>query len=150
MTTPESTRTTTSTTSSTGSRVPAPRTAGDGGGGSSGAVEWLTAVLAAAGLHRAGGKWQCPAHGHTGVHSAALALGYRDDGAGAWVHCHAGCTVTAVMKRPRPGPGASAAPSAGHSRPLRRTAGATPGVARAAGRRGIDPGRGGVPARELA
>ena len=55
-------------------------------------------VLTAMGCRRAGRKWQCPAHGHTGLHSASLAIGRRDDGQGAWVHCHAGCSVTAVLR----------------------------------------------------
>lgn len=80
-------------------RIPAPRTpsASPNGAPTAAAHEWLTAVLDAAGLHRSGSKWQCPAHGHTEGHSASLALGPRDDGTGAWLHCHAGCHLSAVL-----------------------------------------------------
>lgn len=78
-------------------RIPAPRAPCGEPDVASTAHAWFTAVLEAAGLHRCGVKWQCPAHGHTKGHSASLALGRRDDGTGAWVHCHAGCTLTAVL-----------------------------------------------------
>lgn len=60
--------------------------------------QWLNEVLEAMGCRRSGRKWQCPAHGRTGLHSAALAIGRRDDGRGAWIYCHAGCSVTAVLR----------------------------------------------------
>ena len=77
-------------------RVPAQRRASDEQVTSS--EKWLEEVLTAMGCRRAGRKWQCPAHGHTGLHSASLAIGRRDDGQGAWVYCHAGCSVTAVLR----------------------------------------------------
>jgi hypothetical protein len=80
----------------TGRQVPAQRTVADVATPSADA--WLSDVLAAMGCRRAGRKWQCPAHGHTGLHSASVAIGRRDDGQGAWVHCHAGCSVTAVLR----------------------------------------------------
>ena len=59
---------------------------------------WLEECLHAMGCRRRGRKWQCPAHGHTGEHSAALAVGTRDDGCGAWLRCHAGCPRRAVLR----------------------------------------------------
>jgi hypothetical protein len=79
----------------TGGQVPAQRTAA---GVARSVDAWLSDVLAAMGCRRSGRKWQCPAHGQTGLHSASLAIGRRDDGQGAWVHCHAGCSVTAVLR----------------------------------------------------
>lgn len=78
----------------TEAQVPGQRTNSDGPA----PEQWLGEVLAAMGCRRAGRKWQCPAHGHTGLHAASLAIGRRDDGRGAWVHCHAGCSVTAVLR----------------------------------------------------
>ncbi|MEJ2862169.1 hypothetical protein [Actinomycetospora flava] len=62
------------------------------------ADQWLMQVLTAMGCRRSGRKWQCPAHAHSEAHSASLVIGRRDDGHGAWVHCHAGCSVTAVLR----------------------------------------------------
>ena len=81
-------------TTNAAARVPGQRTTPD----APTPEQWLGEVLAAMGCRRAGRKWQCPAHGHTGPHSASLAIGRRDDGRGAWVHCHAGCSVTAVLR----------------------------------------------------
>lgn len=55
-------------------------------------------VLTAMGCRRSGRKWQCPAHAHTEPHSASLVIGRRDDGNGAWLHCHGGCSVPAVLQ----------------------------------------------------
>jgi len=82
------------TTTNTDAQVPGQRTNAD----APTPDQWLSEVLAAMGCRRAGRKWQCPAHGHTGLHAASLAVGCRDDGRGAWVHCHAGCSVTAVLR----------------------------------------------------
>lgn len=62
------------------------------------ADQWLMQVLTAMGCRRSGRKWQCPAHAHTHSHSASLVIGRRDDDRGAWLHCHAGCSVTAVLR----------------------------------------------------
>lgn len=65
------------------------------------ADQWLMQVLTAMGCRRSGRKWQCPAHARTEPHSASLVIGRRDDGHdghGAWLHCHAGCSVTSVLR----------------------------------------------------
>ncbi|MDD7965502.1 hypothetical protein [Actinomycetospora lemnae] len=84
------------TTSSPTTRVPSRRSSP--GAPTPSPEHWLGEVLAAMGCRRAGRKWQCPAHGHTGLHSAALAIGRRDDDRGAWLHCHAGCSISAVLR----------------------------------------------------
>lgn len=58
---------------------------------------WLAGLLDATGAARVAGKWQCPAHGRTGEHSAALAVGTRQDGTGAWLWCHAGCELRTLL-----------------------------------------------------
>ncbi|MDD7942513.1 hypothetical protein PHK61_29280 [Actinomycetospora lutea] len=83
-------------TTEVGQRVPNPRGGPDTP--TPFADQWLAEVLAAMGCRRSGRKWQCPAHAHTEVHSASLAIGRRDDRQGAWLHCHAGCTVAAVLR----------------------------------------------------
>jgi hypothetical protein len=83
------------TTTNLDGHVPHPRRTSDGP--TPFADEWLMQVLTAMGCRRSGRKWQCPAHAHTDPHSASLVIGRRDDGHGAWLHCHAGCSVTAVL-----------------------------------------------------
>lgn len=60
--------------------------------------QWIAEVLRAMGCRRAGRKWQCPAHGATGSHTASLVVGPRADGDGAWIYCHAGCTLVALLR----------------------------------------------------
>lgn len=59
--------------------------------------QWLREVLALAGSQHVRGKFQCPVHGLDGAHTPSLAVGDRRDGAGAWVHCHAGCEPREVL-----------------------------------------------------
>jgi hypothetical protein len=79
--------------------VPSPRPSPEGP--TQLADQWLMQVLTAMGCRRSGRKWQCPAHAHTDVHSASLVIGRRDDGHGAWLHCHAGCSSTDVLRAMR-------------------------------------------------
>lgn len=59
---------------------------------------WLAGLLDATGAARSGQKWQCPAHGTTGEHSVAVAVGMRTDGRpGAWIYCHAGCELDVLL-----------------------------------------------------
>jgi len=63
------------TGSAVGAEVPVAGTsAASGGTLGSAASQWIVACLAAMGCRRAGAKWQCPAHGHTGTHAAALSI----------------------------------------------------------------------------
>lgn len=62
---------------------------------------WLEGALAAIGAAKGpgcAGKWQCPAHARDGEHSVALSVGTRRDGTGAWVMCHAGCSMHEVLR----------------------------------------------------
>lgn len=59
---------------------------------------WLADLLAVIGARRIGRKFQCPVHALTGEHTVALATGPRTDGTGAWIHCHAGCELDAVLR----------------------------------------------------
>lgn len=58
---------------------------------------WLVELLKALGSQQRGSKYQCPAHGRTGDHSASLGIGTRRDGRGAWIECHGGCSLAAVL-----------------------------------------------------
>lgn len=61
-------------------------------------ADWLADLLDATGAARSGKKWQCPVHGTTGEHSVAVAVGMRTDGKrGAWIYCHAGCELDALL-----------------------------------------------------
>jgi hypothetical protein len=61
-------------------------------------AEWLADLLDATGAARVGRKWQCPVHGLDGEHAVALSVGPRKDGEGAWIYCHAGCELTALLQ----------------------------------------------------
>lgn len=58
----------------------------------------MAALLAAVGATRLGRKYQCPVHAVTGEHSVSLTVGARRDGRGAWLWCHAGCDLTALLR----------------------------------------------------
>ncbi|GLZ47971.1 hypothetical protein Acsp06_41560 [Actinomycetospora sp. NBRC 106375] len=60
-------------------------------------AQWLVELLGAAKLAHSGGKWQCPAHGRTGEHSAALSVQQTTKTRRAMIHCHYGCTVDEVL-----------------------------------------------------
>lgn len=63
-------------------------------------ARWLAALLDEIGSGKVAKKWQCPVHGTAGDHSASLAVGARtNEGAeGAWIHCHAGCEPTEILR----------------------------------------------------
>jgi hypothetical protein len=81
----------------TGARVPGPRRPHASSFDTPLPHEWIVELLSAMGCGRAGRKWQCPSHGGSGSHTASLVVGPRDDGAGAWLYCHAGCSLGELL-----------------------------------------------------